>query len=44
MFGRECVYVDNKHNQQHIKLEDDLKLEYDALVIASGVIPENRII
>lgn len=40
--GRECAFVDKTHGSPHIKLEDGLRLEYDALVIATGSIPENR--
>lgn len=32
----------NQHGSPHIKLEDGLRLEYDALVLATGSIPENR--
>ncbi|KRX10397.1 Rieske [2Fe-2S] iron-sulfur domain [Pseudocohnilembus persalinus] len=39
MMGRECVYVDKTHGSPHIKLEDGLRLEYDALVIATGSLP-----
>lgn len=42
MFGRECVYVDKTHGSPHIKLEDGLRLEYDALVLACGSRPEHR--
>lgn len=42
MLGREVTFVDKTHNSPHILLEDGLKLEYDSLIIATGVKPEVR--
>lgn len=42
MMGRECAIVDKTHGSPHIKLEDGLRIEYDALVLATGSVPFNR--
>lgn len=42
MLGREVVYADKTHNSPHILLEDGLKLEFDSLILATGVVPEIR--
>ncbi len=34
------IYI--QHGSPHIKLEDGLRIEYDALVLATGTIPSNR--
>lgn len=42
MLGREVTFIDKTHNSPHLLLEDGLKLEYDSLILATGVIPEVR--
>ncbi|EGR29865.1 hypothetical protein IMG5_147080 [Ichthyophthirius multifiliis] len=42
MLGREVVYVDKTHGSPYVLLEDGLKIEYDGLIVATGVSPEIR--
>jgi len=42
LLGREVKVVKNVHGSPHIELEDGLKIEYDALMVASGSRPEPR--
>jgi len=42
LLGREVKGVNNKHGIPHVILEDGLRIEYDALLVASGNRPEHR--
>lgn len=42
MLGREVIFADKTHNSPHVLLEDGLKLEFDSLIMATGVVPEVR--